>query len=147
MPEPFLAMITPLTGSGAPGVPSHPIAMPPPYPDQGLPPGSPGAPSHPIYHPGHPDHGRPAHPIYNPAYPDQGLPGGGVGVWPGPRPGHPIELPPGGNPVPPNVWPNPPVPPQYANQTIVAVKQPGQEWKVQTYDVKPDQGLPAPKPV
>jgi hypothetical protein len=39
----------------APGLqPEHPIVTPPPYPDQGLPPGSPGAPAHPIAPPSGP---------------------------------------------------------------------------------------------
>jgi hypothetical protein len=144
MAEPFLALITPLTGS-----PSHPIVAPPPYPDQGLPGLSPGAPTHPIHIPGvgpvHPivipgtppgAPGSPQHPIYIPGYPDQGLPIGG-------SPSHPIVgfpdqgLPPGGSPVPPEVWPQPPVPPELANQIIVAVHRPGQEWEVQTYPVGP----------
>lgn len=77
MPEPFLALITPLTG-GAPGSPSHPIHLPG-YPDQGLPGGSGGSPSQPIYHPGHPDHGLPAHPSHP-------IAGGGGGVAVAARP-------------------------------------------------------------
>lgn len=161
-------------GAGV-GEPSHPIVTPPPYPDQGLPPGSPGSPSHPIYipgappgMPGHPAHpiyigGSPSHPIYIPGYPTHPIvpPGGSpshpiyLPVYPshpiegvGPGPSHPIALPPGGTPVPPDTI-NPPLPeppPEYANQTIVAVKHPGQDWKVATYDVGPDQGMPAPTP-
>jgi hypothetical protein len=122
MTQPYLALITPLTGG---------------HPDQGLPGGggSPGVPTPPIYHPGHPDHGLPAYPDqglpggghggrpdhgFNPDYPDQGLPGrpgrppapgqglpgGGRPVDPGfgwgggERPGHPIA-PGGGRPVDP----------------------------------------------
>jgi hypothetical protein len=129
MAEPFLALITPLTG--APPTPTHPIA----------PGGGGGTPSHPIYHPGHPDHGRPSHPIYNPPYPDQGLPSGG-------SPTHPIA--PGGTPVPPQVWPATPpspLPPELESQIVVAVHRPGQEWEVKAYSVVPSQGQPQPTPV
>jgi hypothetical protein len=103
--QPFLAMITPLSGGGGPvdpgygvpGWPSHPIApggrppgtwggVPPNYIDIGLPGqppgiwgGSPAWPSHPIAPGGQPPH------------PDQGLPG---------YPSHPIA--PGGRP--PGIW-------------------------------------------
>jgi hypothetical protein len=142
MPEPFLALITPLTG-GAPGSPSHPIHLPG-YPDQGLPGGSGGSPSQPIYHPGHPDHGLPAHPshpiaggggsggspshpIHNPPYPDQGLPGGG------------------GQPLPPEVTP-PELPPELESQLVVLSHAPGQDWTFRAYPVGPDQGMPTPTP-
>lgn len=148
MPEGYLAYIQPLTGNHpdqglpglSPGSPSHPIA-----------PGGGGSPSHPIYHPGHPDHGLPAHP-------DQGLPPGSPGqpshpiagqppaVWPGPQPGHPIAMPPGGQPVPPGTINPGPVPPQFANQAVVAVHLPGQDWQVKTYPVEPSQGQPTPTP-
>ncbi len=133
MADPYLALITPLTGSPPqiwPGPhPSHPIVLP------GAPPGTPGSPSHPIYVPGYPDQGLPP-------YPDQGLPPS-VGVWPGPSPSHPIALPPGGTPVPPEVWPNPPTPPgDYASQIIVAVYRPGEEWEVKAYPVAPSHPIP-----
>ena len=161
MAQPYLALITPLTGGG----------------------GWPGVPTPPIYHPGHPDHGLPA-------YPDQGLPGGGGGgdypnqglpgrpeypsqgpVRPGrpvdpgwgwgggERPAHPIA-PGGGRPVDPS-WgveeggPNRPdqglppgpaqpwVPPSgeelpppsedIADQVVLAIWNPGQQtWTVKT---------------
>jgi hypothetical protein len=40
----------------------------------------------------------------------------------------------------------PPLPPELASQMVVAVKRPGQDWVVKSYDVVPDQGLPAPQP-
>jgi hypothetical protein len=121
-------MITPLTDGG---VPTHPIAEPPP----GIWP-SPGHPAHPIAPGGgqppgiwgggnmpYPDQGLPGRPpgIWGgaPSYPDQGLPwypgypshpiapGGGPSQG-GPFPTNPIVLPPyqeGGPPV--TIWPNP----------------------------------------
>ena len=171
--QPYLALITPLTGHpdqglpGSPGAPSHPWVPP-----GG---GSPGSPSHPIYHPGHPDHGLPAypdqglpgggqggspsHPIYHPGhpdhghlpYPDQGLPGGGSS---GGQPSHPIHIPgvpdqglPEGQPIPDNELPPIPVPPQYQDDLVIGVKQPGStEWTFTAYDVQPDQGQPSPTP-
>ena len=141
-----------------PGRPSHPIHNPPypdqglpggqpypdqglpggqPYPDQGLPGGQPG-PSHPIYHPGHPEHGRPSHPI-------AGQPG---------SPSHPIHIPgvpdqglPPGENIPSNELPPIPVPPQYQEDLVIGVKQPNStEWTFTAYEVKPDQGQPAPSP-
>jgi hypothetical protein len=135
MANPILALIVPL-GDGGLGI----WGGPPLYPDQGLP-GSQPHPSHPIYHPGHPDHGKPSHPIAGPpAYPS-----------------HPIHIPgvpdqglPPGQPVPPEVWPQPPVtplPPEYESQLVVAVHQPGaDEWTVTSYLVQPDQGMPQPTP-
>jgi hypothetical protein len=154
MPDAFLALITPLTGNG---VPTHPIVTPPPYPDQGLPPGSPGSPAHPIFIPGAPPGtpGHPAHPIYitgNPSHPIH-VPGVPSHPWlPGGSPSHPIAgFPdqglPGGQPVPPGTIDPGPVPPELANQLIVAVHRPGQEWVVKSYTVAPDQGLPQPQPV
>ena len=79
MTQPYLALITPLTGHPDQGLPPSGGGRPDqglpghqPYPDQGLPGGQGGRPSQPIYHPGHPDHGLPEHP-------DQGLPGGSGG--------------------------------------------------------------------
>jgi len=83
-------------GSLAPGVPTHPIVLPPPQPGHPIviPPDaiSPGHPSHPIalppVQPGHPivippdaiEPGVPTHPIYLPPV-----------IWPGPGvPTHPI---------------------------------------------------------
>lgn len=119
----FFALITPLGGgaypdntlpqpqppSRPPGVPTHPIYMPP-YPDQGLPPfpsqGLPGSqprpdqglppyPSHPIYIP--PVGGQPPLGIWGPTdpRPGYGLPG------PQPHPEHPIVIPPGLPPTTP----------------------------------------------
>ena len=172
MTQPYLALITPLTGmpdqglppispgvpthpiapGGSPGSPSHPIYHPghpdhglPAYPDQGLPAGGQGgSPSHPIYHPGHPDHGLPA-------YPDQGLPGGGSS---GGQPSHPIHIPgvpdqglPPGEEIPSNELPPIPVPPEYQEDLVIGVKQPGStDWTFTAYDVQPDQGQPSPTP-
>lgn len=101
MTQPFLALITPLAGSGnypdntlpQPQPPQPPLGIwgptdprpgyglpgSQPRPDQGLPPfPSQGLPGNQPY----PDQGlpggqggRPSHPIYYPPYPDQGLPG------------------------------------------------------------------------
>jgi hypothetical protein len=105
--QPFLAMITPIGGSG--GHPDHGLPQPPPpgywggvappYPDQGLPGWQP-RPSHPIA-PG----GRP--PGYwggvAPPYPDQGLPGAPPGYWGGVAPPYPDHgLP--GHPPPLGIW-------------------------------------------
>jgi hypothetical protein len=117
MPQSFYALITPIT----PGVPAHPIAPggPPPevWPGPGvpthpivIPPGSiaPGVPAHPIYIPISPEHpivippgwlggGKPEHPI----------------VLPPPLPEHPIVIPPDavapGVPAHPIVIPPPPL--------------------------------------
>jgi hypothetical protein len=160
MTQPYLALITPLSGGHpdqglpptSPGVPTHPIYHPghpdhglPAYPDQGLPGGSQGGrPSHPIYHPGHPDHGLPP-------YPDQGLPGGGSS---GGQPSHPIHIPgvpdqglPPGEEIPSNELPPIPVPPEYQDDLVIGVKQAGStEWTFTAYDVQPDQGQPSPTP-
>ena len=139
--QPYLALITPLTGHpdqglppvspgypahpiapGSPGAPTHPIAgappgfwggVAPPYPDQGLPgAGQGGLPSHPIYHPGHPDHGLPA-------YPDQGLP---------PQP------PQGGTTVPEDVYTPAPIPEEIASQYVVSVYDPKtMNWTTKSY--------------
>lgn len=153
--QPYLALITPLTGMPdqglppvSPGSPSHPWVPP-----GG---GQPGSPSYPIYHPGHPDHGLPA-------YPDQGLPGAGgqpshpwvppPGSSGGGQPSHPIHIPgvpdqglPPGELVPPEAVQLPELPDEYADDLVIAVKAPGQEWRVTSYDVQPDQGQPAPTP-
>ena len=106
-------------------------------PDNTLPGGQGGHPSQPIYHPGHPDHGLPAFPSQGlpgqqPGRPDQGLP-------PFPSQG----LPEGGTDIPSNELPMPQPPADYADDTIVAVKRPDEEWVVKAYeDVQPDQGLP-----
>jgi hypothetical protein len=140
MTQPFLALITPLSG-GHPDQGLPPVS--PGYPDQGLPgqpPGiwpSPGRPTHPIA-PG----GRP------PVYPDQGLPGGQGGV-----PTHPIHIPgvpdqglPPGETIPPDQVSPPQLPEGYEDDLVVAVKSPGGEWQYTSYDVAPDQGQPAPTP-
>jgi hypothetical protein len=132
MTQPFLALITPLTG-GHPdnSLPSFGV---PGRPDQGLPGGGQGgSPSHPIYHPGHPDHGLPSEPPkpdhgFNPAHPDQSLPEGG----------QPVQL------------PEVPVPPQLGQRALVGVYVPGRGWTWKAYPMdgnRPDQGLPpAPQP-
>ena len=168
MSKPFYAVIIPLgegpvdPGFGRPGGGWGGG----PRPDQGLPGGQGGHPSQPIYHPGHPDHGLPA-------FPDQGLPGGGQGGRPdqglppfpsqglpggsGGQPSHPIHIPgvpdqglPEGQPIPDNELPAPIVPPEYEDDLIIGVKQPGStEWTFTAYDTsnQPDQGLPpAPTP-
>jgi hypothetical protein len=139
--QPYLALITPLTGNGnypdqglpqpqppAGGgpAPSHPIVIP------GAPPGSPGSPQHPIY-----ITGNPSHPIYIPGYPDQGLPGGG-----GARPDHgyvpyPDQGLPGMPGVPTHPWVPPegetlpPPPDEIVNEYVVAVWNPTKaEWTV-----------------
>ena len=123
MGQPFLALITPLTG-GEPGVPTHPIAPGgpplgiwgptdprpthpiapgglPPYPDQGLPPHV----SLPIVLPPieEPPPGTPSHPIVippgTPGYPSHPI------YRPDVKPEHPIVIPPappeGAKPPPP----------------------------------------------
>lgn len=110
--------------------------------DNTLPGGQGGHPSQPIYHPGHPDHGLPA-------YPDQGLPGGSGG-----SPEHPIHIPgipdqglPPGENIPSNELPPVPVPPQYAENLIVGVKQPNStEWTFTAYDTSLTPGHPVPQP-
>jgi len=99
MPDPFLAMITPLTSGG------RPDNSLPPYIDNTLP-VPPPQPSHPIVIP--PDAiapGLPTHPIYIPVYPAHPIviPPGAIGpgvpthpiVLPPPYPSHPIVIPPG----------------------------------------------------
>ena len=106
--------------------------------DNSLPGGQGGRPSQPIYHPGHPDHGLPAHP-------DQGLPGGSGGRPDQGLPPFPSQgLPPGGEEIPSNELPMPQPPADHADDIIVAVHRPGQEWVVKAYeaDTHPDQGLP-----
>ena len=94
----------------------------------------------PIYHPGHPSHGLPSQPhpgggpIYHPGHPDHGLPS---------QPGHPGNRPPGSGSRPDNALPDgeeveisnelPPVPPEYSDKVIVAIKRPDEPWKVMAY--------------
>jgi hypothetical protein len=130
--------------------------------DNSLPGGWPGHVAPPIYHPGHPSHGLPSvpghpanrppgswggptdpgygRPIYHPGHPDHGLPS---------VPGHP------GNVLPPGEDVDiendlPPIPPEYADKVIVAIKRPNvTEWTVKAYDVNSgiDNSLPpAPEP-
>ena len=127
--------------------------------DNSLPGGRPGhVGGGPIYHPGHPDHGLPSHgrpvdpgygqggrphpggkPIYHPGHPDHGLPSGGHMSNALPE-GEDVEI---SNELPP-------VPPEYADKVIVAIKRPNvTEWTVKAYDV--DSGIdnslpPAPEP-
>jgi hypothetical protein len=143
MSGPKLVLVWELGDSGFnpidPGFGNRPIHHPG-HPDHGLP-SQPGTPSHPIYHPGHPDHGLPA-------YPDQGLPGGSGG-----HPSHPIHIPgvpdqglPPGQNIPSNELPPIPVPPEYEDDLVIAVKQPGStDWTVTAYDVsnRPDNSLPS----
>ena len=105
-----------------------------PRPDQGLPGGQGGRPSQPIYHPGHPDHGLPP-------YPDNTLPS---------IPDRIDNALPEGEEIPNNELPIPEPPADYADDVVVAIKQPGEEWVIKAYeqDTRPDQGLPptpAPK--
>ena len=124
--------------------------------DNTLPGGRPPHASPPIYHPGHPAHGRPVDPGY-------GRPGWGPtdpGFGQGGRP-HPGNRPPGsGSGHIDNSLPEgedveisnelPPIPPEYADKVIVAIKRPNvTEWTVKAYDV--DSGIdnslpPAPEP-
>jgi hypothetical protein len=125
MPQPFLALITPLGGSEppypstGPGFPTNPIA-----PGGTTPPWGPGmTPQPPVagWGPGFPTHpaapgGRPPLGMWGPGfpYPDQGLPGQQPGmdnslpggkppmVWKPMFPVNPIA--PGGQPNPPVVW-------------------------------------------
>jgi len=146
----------------APGVPSHPIYIPP-IPDNSLPPFAtppiyippdaigPGVPSHPIYIPIYPDQGLPGEqpgidntlPGSQP-HPDQGLPGqgagGGGGGGGGDRPDQglpPIELP-----------PLPEIPEDA--QGVVLVKMKGQEaeWRIidSNGEVAPPEGSTEPQP-
>ena len=138
MPQMF--WIIPVESSGRP---DNTLPGNQPYPDQGLPGGQGGYPSHPIYHPGHPDHGLPA-------YPDQGLPGGSGGRPDQGLPPFPSQgLPPGGENIPNNELPIPEPPANHADDIVVAIHRPGEEWVVKAYDAdaRPDQGLPAtPEP-
>ena len=158
--NPFLCLVWAL-GDAPPGILPHP--------DQGLPGGQGGHPSQPIYHPGHPDHGlppypshpiapgggqggRPSQPIYHPGHPDHGLPpfpDQGLPGKPGGRPDQGLPpfpsqgLPEGGVDVPSNELPLPEPPEEYADDTIVAVKKPGEEWVVKAYE---DVGISNPQP-
>lgn len=131
MAEPFLALITPLTGGG--GVPTHPIA--PGGPPPGIWP-APGFPAHPIAPGGPPPSvwpspGHPAHPIA-PGGPPPGIWGGGNVPMPTP----PIFIPgiPGGPGEPPGIWvPVYPTPP-------IAMPDPGEP----THPIEP--GQPGPHP-
>ena len=107
----------------------------------------------PIYHPGHPDHGLPSQPghpgnrppgswggptdpgygqggrphpgggpIYHPGHPDHGLPSGGHIDNALPE-GEEVEI---SNELPP-------VPPEYSDKVIVAIKRPDEPWKVMAY--------------
>jgi hypothetical protein len=149
MPQPYLALITPLTGGGHPdqglpgggNFPSHPWVPPSPgapvYPDQGLP-GSQPQPSHPIVIPGAPEDGPgspqhpiyitgiPSHPIYIPGFPAHPLPPAPDQGLPGIPPGIPTHpwVPPSGEELPPP-------PEDIANNYVAAVWNPTkQEWKV-----------------
>ena len=132
---PFLCLVWALTdpppGINIPGFPTHPIA---PGGGQG------GQPSQPIYHPGHPDHGLPP-------FPSQGLPGQGGGRPDQGLPAHPDQgLPEGEEIHIDNELP--PVPPEYEDKTIVAIKRPQEEWVFRAYDpVEVDNSLPqTPEP-
>ena len=158
--QPYLALITPLSGGG------------PVDPGYGFPGFGPGHPSQPIYHPGHPDHGlpsvpghpgnrppgswggHPSAPIYHPGHPDHGLPsqpGHPGNRPPGSYPGRPSQGLPEGEPIDPDEI-NPPLgdpSEEYADKVIVAIKKPDEEWKITAYeaDTFPDQGLPpTPEP-
>ena len=130
MPQPFLALITPLSDarpdntlpgqppypSQGPGFPTNPIAPggQPPYPSTG-----PGFPTHPISPGGQPPYpsqgpgfpGQLPSPGGQPVYPDNSLPGFPEEGQPG-HPSHPIVIPgqpdnslPGGQPGPDNTLP------------------------------------------
>jgi len=154
MTQPYLALITPLTGhhpdQGLPGAqPGYPSQGLPPFATQlpiiipGAPPGSPGSPSHPIYLPVYPSQGLPGHQ----PHPDQGLPGGQGG-----RPTHPIHIPgvpdqglPPGQNIPSNELPPIPVPPEYQDDLVIGVKPAGStEWKFTAYDTSLTPGYPLP---
>ena len=158
--NPFLCLVWAL-GDPPPGIPG---------PGGGLPGwgGGWGSGEHPgggpIYHPGHPDHGLPS----QPGHPGNRPPGSGP-VQPG-HPGnrppgswggeHPGNRPPGswGGERPDNALPEgeeihidnelPPVPPEYADKTIVAIKKPEEDWRVMAYEPgQIDNSLPpAPEP-
>jgi hypothetical protein len=147
----------------APGVPSHPIYIPP-IPDNSLPPFV----SPPIYIP--PDAiapGVPTHPIYIPIYPDQGLPGEQPGIdntLPGSQPGPDNTLPgqqprpdqglPGEQPGIDNSLPPIPMPPLPEvpddAQGLVLVKMRGQEaeWRIidSNGELVPPEGSTEPQP-
>jgi hypothetical protein len=118
--QPFLALITPLSGGHpdqglppvppgiwpSPGYPAHPIA--PGGPPPGIWP-SPGYPAHPIVLPPGSISGTPEHPIYTPPMPP-GHPSHPIVLPPntiGGTPEHPIYYPPVGG-SPPGIWGGPP---------------------------------------
>ncbi len=99
MPEGFMAYIQPVGGGQ--------------HPDQGLPGGGWGGPVDPGYgHPGgrppRPDQGLPGgRPGGGGGSPDQGLPEPPPGIWPPPRPAHPIVPVPPDLPLEPGtIWPS-----------------------------------------
>lgn len=132
MPQPFLALITPLTSDGRPdqGLPVPPVGIWP----------SPGHPSHPIAPGGRPPLGiwgptdpRPSNPIALPPGSISGTPEQPI-YTPPLFPSHPIELPPGsvgGTPEQPIYYP------PYPDQGL-----PGGGWGGRP--PRPDQGLPWP---
>lgn len=143
--SPFLCLVWALTEP--PNLPGFPGG------GQGIWGGGPH-PTPPIHHPGHPDHGKPVDPSW----------GVGGGEHPGNRPpmggAHPGNRPPGsgGGGHIDNALPDgedveidnelPPIPPEYADKTIVAIKRPDQEWIIKAYDpAQVDNTLPqTPEP-
>jgi|SRR5579864_5137410 len=117
------------------------------HPDQGLPGGGWGGPVDPGF-----GHGRPPRPDQGlpggrPGRPDQGLPKPPQGVWPPPRPEHPIvplppevELPPG------TIWPSLPEGAEGKYLVLAWVsgdhEHSGWHYVVVDTTLKPDQGLP-----
>jgi hypothetical protein len=133
MGKPFYAVIIPLGEHEGPVDPGF-----------GRPGGGSGA--HPgggpIYHPGHPDHGLPS----QPGHPGNRPPGSGRPPRPG-QGGHPDQgLPEGEEIQIDNELP--PVPPEYEDKTIVAIKRPNEDWVFRAYDpVEVDNTLPpSPEP-
>ena len=156
--SPFLCLVWALTDPppGLPGVGGGPIdpgfgnwgGVGGPHPGGG-----------PIFHPGHPDHGLPS----QPGHPGNRPPGSGggpvdPGFGQGGRP-HPGNRPPGsggghpGNALPPGEEVEidnelPPVPPEYEDKVIIAIKKPEEEWRFIAYEAgEIDNSLPpAPEP-
>ena len=131
MRNPIVALIVPLGEGGLGAV------------DPGFGVGGWNRPSQPIYHPGHPDHGRPVDPGYGQGgrpHPGNRPPGSG-------RPNHPDNALPEGEEIQIDNE-LPPVPPQYEDKTIVAIKRPDEEWVFRAYDpVQVDNALPpSPEP-